>query len=181
MDSATLNALLAAAGYDMADLKDQTSRETRDQPSAADRGRRSGGLAARNNRRVSSQERQGANRLRAADAGQIPGGRGAHRRRIKAYYDAHKAAFQTPEKRSLAIILLDPDKMKVTIPTDAELRKDYAAKQDQFRTPERVNARHILIKSDESNDAAMKAKAEGTEADPGRGRFREACEREFDG
>ncbi len=80
---------------------------------------------------------------------------------LKAYYDAHKASFQTPEKRSLGIILIDPNKVKVTMPTDAQLRKDYNANLDQFRTPERVNARHILIKSDKTNDAAMKAKAEG--------------------
>ncbi len=80
---------------------------------------------------------------------------------IQAYYDAHKATFRTPEKRSLAIILIDPNKLKLAIPTDAQLRKDYNANLDQYRTPERVNARHILIKSDAKNDAAMKAKAEG--------------------
>lgn len=80
---------------------------------------------------------------------------------IKAYYDAHKPSFQTPEKRSLAIILLDPATMKLTPPTDAQLQKDYNANLDRFRTPERVDARHILIKSDASNDAAMKTKAEG--------------------
>jgi peptidyl-prolyl cis-trans isomerase D len=80
---------------------------------------------------------------------------------VQAYYEAHKATFQTPEKRSLGIILIDPEKLKLAIPTDAQLRKDYNANLDQYRAPERVNARHILIKSDKTNDAAMKAKAEG--------------------
>jgi peptidyl-prolyl cis-trans isomerase D len=80
---------------------------------------------------------------------------------IQAYYDAHKSSFQTMEKRSLAVILLDPIKIPMANPTDAELRRDYTAKLDTFRTPERVQVRHILIKSDASNDAAMKAKAEG--------------------
>jgi peptidyl-prolyl cis-trans isomerase D len=80
---------------------------------------------------------------------------------IKAYYDAHKAMFTTPEKRSLGIVILDPAKVAHPPVTDADLRKEYTASQDQFRTPERVQVRHILIKSDASNDAAMKAKAEG--------------------
>jgi peptidyl-prolyl cis-trans isomerase D len=80
---------------------------------------------------------------------------------VQAYYDAHKAAFQTPEKRNLAIIILDPARVAAGMqPTDAELQKQYTADQDKFRTPERVNVRHILIKSDATNDAAMKSKAE---------------------
>lgn len=80
---------------------------------------------------------------------------------IKAYYDAHKSSFTVPEKRSLGIIVLDPGKISEGIqPTDADLHKEYTAEQDKFRQPERVMARHILIKSDASNDAVMKAKAE---------------------
>jgi peptidyl-prolyl cis-trans isomerase D len=80
---------------------------------------------------------------------------------IKAYYDAHKAAFTVPEKRSLGIIVLDPAKVSAGIqPSDADLHKEYTAEQDKFRQPERVMARHILIRSDASNDAAMKSKAE---------------------
>ena len=57
--------------------------------------------------------------------------------------------------------MLDPAKIGASIqPTDADLQKEYVADQDKFRLPERVNARHILIRSDASNDAAMKAKAE---------------------
>jgi len=81
---------------------------------------------------------------------------------VKAYFDAHKASFQIPEKHSLAIVLIDP--AKIPIPqqiSDAVLQKEYAANQDQYKTPERVQARHILIKSDASNDAEKKAKAEG--------------------
>jgi peptidyl-prolyl cis-trans isomerase D len=57
--------------------------------------------------------------------------------------------------------VIDPGKEQVAAPTDDVLRKIYNSKQDTFRTPERVFARHILIKSDASNDAAAKAKAEG--------------------
>jgi peptidyl-prolyl cis-trans isomerase D len=78
---------------------------------------------------------------------------------IKAYYDSHKTSFLSPERHSLAIVLIDPTAgLQVT---DAVLQKEYAANQDRFKTPERVQARHILVKSDASNDAEKKAKAEG--------------------
>jgi len=80
----------------------------------------------------------------------------------KAYYDTHKLTFQTPEKRSLGIVVIDPAKVTSgVLPPDDVLHKDYNANLDKFRTTERVNLRHILIKSDATNDAAMKAKAEG--------------------
>lgn len=78
-----------------------------------------------------------------------------------AYYNAHKTDFTSPEKRNLAIIVLDPVRIGATIPvSEADLRREYTAEQDKFRTPERVNVRHILVKADATNDAAMKAKAE---------------------
>ena len=81
---------------------------------------------------------------------------------LQAYYNAHKSEFTVPEKRSYALIVLDPGKIGAgNIPTDAQLLSEYNARRNEFQTPERVKARHILIKSDATNDAAMKAKAEG--------------------
>jgi peptidyl-prolyl cis-trans isomerase D len=81
---------------------------------------------------------------------------------MKAYYDSHKAEFRVPEKKSFGIIVLDPAIIGAGIhPTDAQLQADYNNRRADFQTPERVRARHILIKSDASNDAQMKAKAEG--------------------
>ncbi len=80
---------------------------------------------------------------------------------LRSYYDSHKSEFQIPEKRSLGIIVLDPDKVAADVPvTDAELRKEYNSNLDKYRIPERVKVRHILIKSDASNDAAAKNKAQ---------------------
>jgi len=80
---------------------------------------------------------------------------------MKSYYDSHKAEFQIPEKRSIGVIVLDPDKIAAGIPvSDAELQKEYNTNQDKYRVPERVKVRHILIKSDSSNDATAKSKAE---------------------
>jgi peptidyl-prolyl cis-trans isomerase D len=162
VDSATLNALLQQQGITMADLKDQMSRDL-----AINRLRQivSEGVVVTPREIVDEFHRKN-DKVRIDYAVLTPAKYQAEAEpteaEIKAYYDAHKASFQTPEKRSLGIILLDPTTIKtLRFPSDAELRRDYAAKQDSFRTPERVQARHILIKSDASNDAAMKAKAEG--------------------
>jgi peptidyl-prolyl cis-trans isomerase D len=161
VDSATLNALLQQQGVTMADLKDQMSREL-----LINRLREivSEGVVVAP-REIADEFHRKNDKVRIDYAVLAPAKYQAEAEpteaEIKAYYDAHKASFTTPEKRSLGIILLDPSKVPTTIPTDAALKRDYAAKQDTFRTPERVQARHILIKSDASNDTAMKAKAEG--------------------
>jgi peptidyl-prolyl cis-trans isomerase D len=81
---------------------------------------------------------------------------------LHAYYDSHKSDFRVPEKRSYAIIVLDPAAIGAkNAPTDAQLQSEYNNRRNEFQVPERVQARHILIKSDASNDAQMKAKAEG--------------------
>lgn len=81
---------------------------------------------------------------------------------LKAYYDTHKADFKVPEKRSYAIIVLDPAKIAANnMPTDAQLQAEYNSRRSEFMSPERVKVRHILLKSDASNDAVVKAKAEG--------------------
>ncbi len=80
---------------------------------------------------------------------------------IQSWYDSHKGDFMVPDKRSLAVIVLDPAKVGAGVQiTDAQLQKAYKDNESQFQTPERVQARHILLKSDASNDAAVKAKAE---------------------
>ncbi|MDQ1472018.1 MAG: peptidyl-prolyl cis-trans isomerase [Bryobacterales bacterium] len=81
---------------------------------------------------------------------------------VKAYYDSHKADFKVPEKRSFAIIVLDPARIAAgNMPTDAQVQSEYNSRRNDFMSPERVKVRHILLKSDASNDAVIKAKAEG--------------------
>jgi peptidyl-prolyl cis-trans isomerase D len=83
---------------------------------------------------------------------------------IQAYYKANTARYQTPETKSLAILMADPAKMEAAAaPTDADLRRVYGQNQDSFRTPERIKVRHILLKTDgkpASEDPKIKAKAE---------------------
>ena len=163
VDTTTLNALLQQQGVSMAELKDDTSRQL-----VVSRLRQivSEGVVV-SPREIADEFHRKNDKVRIEYALLSPAKYQAEAEptdaEIKAYYDAHKAMFQTPEKRSLAIILLDPAKVNAGVPppSDADLNKMYTAGMDKFRTPERVQVRHILIKSDATNDAAAKAKAEG--------------------
>jgi peptidyl-prolyl cis-trans isomerase D len=80
---------------------------------------------------------------------------------IQSWYDSNKQSFQVPDKRSVAVIVLDPAKVGAGLQiSDAQLHSAYLNQQADFTTPERVQARHILLKSDATNDAAVKTKAE---------------------
>ena len=160
VDAATLNAVLQQQGVTMADLKDDTSRQL-----VINRLRQivSEGVVV-SPREIADEFHRKNDKIRIDYALLAPAKYQSEAEptdaEIQAYYDAHKASFQTPEKRSLAVIVLDGSKIAHPNPTEVELRREYAANLDKYRTPERVQASHILIKSDASNDAAMKAKAE---------------------
>jgi peptidyl-prolyl cis-trans isomerase D len=83
---------------------------------------------------------------------------------VKAYFDAHRNDYQAPEKKSLAVLVIDPANIQNQIqPTDTQLSTLYRMSAEKFRVPERVKVRHILLKSDASNDAQVKAKIEDLE------------------
>jgi peptidyl-prolyl cis-trans isomerase D len=83
---------------------------------------------------------------------------------LKSYFDANKSGFQTPEKRSLAILIADQAKLEAAVnPTDADLQQAYNQNKEQYRVMERVKVRHILLKTSDkpaTEDAKMKAKGE---------------------
>jgi peptidyl-prolyl cis-trans isomerase D len=76
---------------------------------------------------------------------------------LHAFFEGHHAEYFTPEKRSFQVLIVDQAKMEqsMVIP-DAELRAVYAGSMDNFRMPERVKARHILIKTQGKSDAEKK-------------------------
>ena len=92
---------------------------------------------------------------------------------LKAFYEQNKASYVNaiPEKRKVQYALLDLDKIKNQVQvTPDDLQAYYRAHQDEFRVPERVNVRHILIKTppptpdgkvDQKAVDAARAKAEG--------------------
>ena len=80
------------------------------------------------------------------------------------FYKANTARYTSPEKKNLTVLIADQAKMEAAVnPTDADLQRMYSQNQEAFRTPERVKARHILLKTQgkpASEEAAIKAKGE---------------------
>ncbi len=69
---------------------------------------------------------------------------------LKAYYDQHKAAYANsiPEKRKIKYALID--NARVTAQTQVsqqDLASYYDVHRDEYRVPEQVSVRHILIKT----------------------------------
>jgi peptidyl-prolyl cis-trans isomerase D len=82
---------------------------------------------------------------------------------VEANYKNTKVIYNTPEKKSLAIVLINTSNLESTInPTDAELLSVYNQSLDRFRSPEQVKVRHILLKTDptKKDDAAKKDDAQ---------------------
>jgi len=103
---------------------------------------------------------------------------------MKAYYDGHKTEFKNPREEEL----------RHHRSRSAENRREHSAcrhaasvrvttnRRSEFQTPERVKARHILLKADASNDAQVKPKAEALlKQIQGRRRFRQTGQRELPG
>jgi peptidyl-prolyl cis-trans isomerase D len=77
---------------------------------------------------------------------------------VHAFFESHHAEYFTPEKRSFQVLIVDQAKLEQTmVIPDADLRAIYNGSMDNFRMPERVKARHILIKTQGKSDAEKKA------------------------
>jgi peptidyl-prolyl cis-trans isomerase D len=83
---------------------------------------------------------------------------------VKDYYSRNQASFTSAAKRSFALAVADEERIAQTLQvSDADLRNAYAARLGDFRTPERVKARHILVMTQGKPDGdkgKLKAKAE---------------------
>lgn len=67
---------------------------------------------------------------------------------LKAYYDQHKAAYENaiPEKRKIQYALIDSARLQATTQVSRdELQAYYDQHRDQYRVPEQVNLRQIVI------------------------------------
>ena len=83
---------------------------------------------------------------------------------LKAYFESNKNFFPQVETRDAQLIVADQAKVGESIPIlDAQIQNYYNSHLDQYRTPDRVHARHILLATGNKSDAektAIKAKAE---------------------
>jgi peptidyl-prolyl cis-trans isomerase D len=79
-------------------------------------------------------------------------------------YTLHKDSYPVPAKNNYQVLVVDQNKVAAGMTvTDAQLRQAYTDSMDNFRTPERIHVRHILISTEGKSDAekkALKAKAE---------------------
>jgi peptidyl-prolyl cis-trans isomerase D len=86
---------------------------------------------------------------------------------VKAYYDAHKAEYMTPETVNLRYVELSLAQLESKVSVDdAQLKAFYDEQKtktpDRFSQAEQRRVRHILLPvNDPKEDAAVKAKAEG--------------------
>src|ERR1700733_1990609 len=65
---------------------------------------------------------------------------------INAYFAKNKGFFNVPETRNLQLIVADQAKVADTIQiSDAQVLDYFNAHKEEYRTPERVHARHILL------------------------------------
>jgi len=77
---------------------------------------------------------------------------------VKAYYEAHKAEFRTPDTVHLAYVALKvADAAREVQVDDAALKAYYDTVKERYIEPEQRRARHILI---QGQDAAARKKAE---------------------
>jgi peptidyl-prolyl cis-trans isomerase D len=80
------------------------------------------------------------------------------------YFKANAGRYTVPEEKNLAVLIADQSKLEQTVnPTDAQLQQAYNQNINQFRVPETVKVRHILLKTQgkpAADDAKIKAQAE---------------------
>src|SRR5689334_10551862 len=80
---------------------------------------------------------------------------------LKAYFDAQKARYinAIPEKRKVRYALIDQTKLEAQAQvTHDELQAYYNQHRDEYRVPEQVNVRHILISAPEGSDGKVDPK-----------------------
>jgi len=69
---------------------------------------------------------------------------------LHSYYDAHKQQYvnSVPEKRQVRYIVIDNSKLANQVQVNnTDLQAYYRDHQDQYRVPDQVNLRHILVKT----------------------------------
>jgi peptidyl-prolyl cis-trans isomerase D len=83
---------------------------------------------------------------------------------VKTYFEKNRSLFRIPEKRNVDLIVGSvADFMQSAQVSDNQIRQQYQDNLDNYRTPERVKVRHILVKTQGKPPAevpALKQKAD---------------------
>ena len=83
---------------------------------------------------------------------------------LKPYFEKNRGFFMAPESRNVQLIVADQIKIGESIQvSDTQVQSYYNSHKDQFRTKERVKARHILVSilnKPAADGPKLKAKAE---------------------
>jgi peptidyl-prolyl cis-trans isomerase D len=86
---------------------------------------------------------------------------------IADFFAQNKASFKVPETRDVQLVVADQAKVAETIQvSDAQIQAYYNTHRDDYRKPERVHARHILLSiSNKPKDEVPKIKAQAEALD----------------
>jgi peptidyl-prolyl cis-trans isomerase D len=83
---------------------------------------------------------------------------------LRKTYEFNKSNYPVPVKNSYQVLIVDQEKVAATMNvTDAQLHQAYQSSMDNFRMPERIHVRHILVSTEGKSDAekkTLKAKAD---------------------
>ena len=84
---------------------------------------------------------------------------------LQTFFNTVRGQFSVPESRSLRLVVADPQTIGQTLQIgDNETQQYYNSHKDQFRTPERVHVRHLLLMTNGKSKeevAKIRMKAEG--------------------
>jgi peptidyl-prolyl cis-trans isomerase D len=77
---------------------------------------------------------------------------------LEKVFSADRAHYPVPAKNTFQVVVVDQAKVAATMTvTDAQLHAAYSASMDNFRMPERIHVRHILVATGGKSDADKKA------------------------
>ena len=76
---------------------------------------------------------------------------------LRQNFEKEGARYVVPEKRSFQVLVADQAKVEASlVVSDAQLRQAYSGSMDNFRVPERVKVRHILLMTQGKPDSEKK-------------------------
>src|SRR5579862_3750869 len=77
---------------------------------------------------------------------------------LRKIYESSRSDYPVPAKTSYQIVVLQQDKVAATlVVSDAQLHAEYSKSMDNFRMPERLHVRHILVSTQGKSDSEKKA------------------------